>query len=79
MKPANFPEANTVFAKDQPQYLPLPAHHCKDAEGRVIFCWKLNRKERRRLARRGVIWQHVLTFNQPLQPQLLSTDSPFQS
>lgn len=25
---------------------------------------------------RGTIWHQVLTFNQPLQPQLLSVDKP---
>lgn len=25
MKPVGFPEQNTVFAKDQPEYVPLPA------------------------------------------------------
>jgi len=71
-----FPEQNAVFAKDQPEYLPLPAHKFKDSQGRIAFCWKLNWRERLAVLWRGVIWQEVLTFYKPIQPQRLQIDKP---
>lgn len=74
MKPIKFIETNVVFAKDQPQYLPLPAH--KDDFGRVTTCWKLSFKQRVKLLFTGKIWIQVLTFNHSLQPQLPSIEKP---
>jgi hypothetical protein len=76
MKLIEFHEQNVVFAKDQPEYLPLPAHQFKDGQGRIAFCWKLTWRERLAVLWRGVIWQEVLTFYKPLQPQRLQTDKP---
>lgn len=75
MKPIEFPEQNVIFAKDQPEYLPLPAH--KTADGEVISCWSLTLRERLKVLLRGQIWWSVLTFNQPLQPQCPFVDKPF--
>ena len=77
MKLVTFPEVTTVIAKDQPQYLPLPAHRvANDPQGRIICCWSLSWLERLTLLWRGVVWHQVLTFNTSLQPQLLTTDKP---
>jgi len=77
MKLIEFPEQTVVIAKDQPQYLPLPAHRfAGDQEGRIAFCWSLSWRERLTVLWRGTIWQQVLTFNKPLQPQLLTTERP---
>ncbi len=76
MKPIPFPEQTVTYAKNQPQYNPLPAYREQTAEGRVVFCWQLTWKERLRVLLGGVVWQEVLTFNQPLQPQLLGVDKP---
>ena len=76
MKLIQFPEQTTIFAADQSEYLPLPAY--KDKEGQVICCWKLTFWERLKVLVGGLIWHHILTFNQPLQPQLLTTTDPFQ-
>lgn len=76
MQLTEFPEQTVVYAKDQPEYMPLPAHQVGDREGIIICCWKLSWRERLRLLRSGRIWHHVLTFHQPLQPQLLSVDKP---
>lgn len=77
MQLIEFPEQTTIFAKDQPQYLPLPAHvYENDAEGKIAFCWRLTLKERLLLLLTGKLWHHVLTFNQPLQPQMLSLAKP---
>lgn len=72
-----FPEQTVVYAKDQPEYLPLPAHRFKnDPQGRIAFCWKLNWRERFVALWRGTLWHQVLTFNQPLQPQMLGVVKP---
>jgi len=74
MKPVKFKETNTIFAKDQPQYLQLPAF--KDAEGRVTVCYHLTIWERLTVLFKGNIWFQSLTFNKPLQPQKLSVKRP---
>lgn len=76
MKLIEFKEQTTIIAKDQPEYLPLPAHQFNDREGRIAFCWKMNWKERLKVLFTGVLWQQVLTFKQPLQPQKLDTVKP---
>lgn len=80
MKPIEFPEVNTVFAKDQPQYLQLPAHvepHDKyDPGRRATFCWQLSWRERVAILFTGRLWHQVLTFNSPLQPQKLMVRKP---
>lgn len=76
MKLLSFPEQTVVIAKNQPEYLPLPAHQFNDESGKIAFCWGLTWKERFLVLLRGVVWQQVLTFNKPLQPQRLSVDKP---
>ena len=75
MNPIEFPEQNCVYAKDQPEYLPLPVH--KTEYGIVISCWALTWRERFKLLFTERMWLSVLTFRHPLQPQLPSVDSPF--
>jgi hypothetical protein len=74
MQPVSFAGSNITFAKDQPEYLPLPAH--KDEQGTVTTCWQLSLKERIRLFFSGRLFLTVLTFNTPLQPQLPSVHNP---
>lgn len=77
MKLIEFPEQTVVIAKDQPQYNPLPAHRFDgDTRGRIACCWSLTWKERLRLLWTGRLWHQVLTFNEPLQPQLLTVEKP---
>lgn len=71
-----FPEQTVVIAKDPPQYRPLPAHRFGDAEGRIACCWKITFSARVKVLFTGKIWQQILTFNQPLQPQLLTVEKP---
>jgi hypothetical protein len=75
MRPIDFPEKNCTFAKNQPEYLPLPAY--KSPDGEVISCWGLTLKERVKVLFAGKLWLRILTFNNPLQPQRPSIDSPF--
>jgi hypothetical protein len=71
MDPVNFEGANVVFAKDQPEYRPLPACKCPGAEGRVYSVWKPTDEERKQIADGANIGLMLMTFNQPLQPQLV--------
>ena len=79
MNISEFPEQNVVFARDHPEYLPLPAHRHHDAAGTITCCWRLSWRERWRVLLTGRIWHQVLTFHQPLQPQLLSLEKPDMS
>jgi len=63
-----------VFAKDQPEYLPLPA--IRTTDGQVITRWKLDWKERIKVLFNGSIFLRQLTFNQSLQPQSVSVNEP---
>jgi hypothetical protein len=77
MRLLDFPGRNVVFAKDQPEYLPLPAYRVPgDSYGRVVFCWKPSLRERLRVLWSGELWHTVMTFNHPLQPQLLEAKRP---
>ena len=79
MRVVEFKEQNTVYAKDQPQYKPLPCFKIPgDPQGHIIFCWKLSLTERLRVFLFGRVWHEVLTFNQSLQPQSMTTFSPFK-
>lgn len=76
MRVIEFPEQTVVIAKDQPEYRPLPAHIFGDEQGTIACCWQLTLWERIRVLFTGKIWHQVLTFNQRLQPQLLTVEKP---
>ena len=76
MKPISFKNANTIYAKDQPEYLPLVVH--KDEGGTVTSLWKLTPFERLKILFTGRLWLQNLTFNRPLQPQLPSVNNPLE-
>jgi len=76
MEIIEFDEQTTVFAENQPEYRPLPAHQFNDAEGRIAFCWKLSWSERLKVLFTGKLWHQVLTFNALLQPQKLEVTKP---
>ncbi len=79
MKLIEFPEQTVVIAKDQPEYLPLPAFQfANDPTGRIACCWQLTWRERFKLLFTGKLWHVVMAFHQPLQPQLLQLEKPFQ-
>jgi hypothetical protein len=61
-------EEECVYAKDQPEYLPLPALKSKHSDGRILTRWKLTAAERAALAKGADLFLEVLTFRQPLQP-----------
>jgi hypothetical protein len=75
-----FPGHNTVIAKTQKEYMPLPAYrepeYGKNTRGVLTCCWQLTWRERLKLLWSGKVWHTVLTFWEPLQPQLLEVDRP---
>lgn len=73
MIPKKFKEANVTFAKDQPEYKPLPAFKAQSSQGEVITCWNLSFRERLRILFKGEIWLCLLTFNKQLTPIFLTT------
>lgn len=73
MKPVEFEEQNVVFAKDQPEYQPLPAFRNNSEYGEVVSCWKLSFAERLRILFTGKMWVSLMTFNKPLTPSFFST------
>lgn len=75
MKPTEFEEQNVVFAKDQPEYQPLPAHKAlNDTRGTVVSCWELSPEEIELINQTGKVYVSQLTFNQPLQPLFVAVD-----
>ena len=74
MKPVKFKHQTTVFAKDQPEYQPLPALVIDSPNGEVVSCWKLSFKERIRVLFLGRVWLSISSFNKPLSPSFLSAD-----
>ena len=67
MEPIEFKEQNVVYAKDQPEYLPLPAYKTEDGE--ITSCWKLTFREKLSVLFHGKIWINLMTFNRGLSPQ----------
>ena len=69
MKIIDFPESNAIYAKSQPEYLPLPSH--KTPNGYVTSCWEPTLWESVKLMCGAKIWVTLSTNNKPLQPQRL--------
>lgn len=86
MNPADFeaeqiaclpPEAELVtFAKDQPQYRPLPVARLPGYRGVLISRWTLTPEERAAIAAGEDLYIQHLTFNNPLQPLLPTVGLP---
>lgn len=74
MKPIEFKHQNVVFAKDQPEYQPLPALKIDSPNGEVISCWKLTFKERIKIIFTGRVWLSLMSFNKHLTPSYLAVN-----
>ncbi len=72
MKIAKFNECNVTFAEKQPEYQPLPSYKTED--GLVVSCWELSFLEKMKVLFTGKVWVGLLTFNKPLQPQLITVN-----
>ena len=64
----------TVYAKDQPEYEPLPVFKMED--GTLLSRWKLTWKERLIALWKGDVYLWTLTFNRPIQPVMLQVTRP---
>jgi len=73
-RPIDFIGSNMTFAKDQKEYLPLPAHGTED--GQAITCWELTEAELAEVAKTGKVWLRIWTFGNALQPQLVEAFDP---
>lgn len=73
MRPIDFPESNTIYAEDQPEYLPLPAYV---SNGCTVSLWGLTWRERLKILVTGRLWLSQLNFDEPLQPQRPEVDNP---
>ena len=76
MRPINFKGMNCTYSEHQPEYRPLPAH--RDADGCITSCWYMGLFERFIVLITGRVYISNLTFNKPLQPQLLQLTNPME-
>jgi hypothetical protein len=60
-----------VFAKDQPEYIPLRTLVQRDAQGGVLSRWAPTEEQRKAIAEGADIYLELLTFHTPLQPILM--------
>lgn len=67
-----------TYAKDQPEYIPLPTLVCDSRVGDVCSRWHMTWRERLRVLLHGDIYVRVKTFNYPLQPLLLTVKEPLE-
>jgi len=74
MKPVSFKHQNVIYAKDQPEYQPLPALKLDTPSGEVISCWQMSFKERMKVLFTGKVWVSLASFNNPLTPSFLSVN-----
>jgi hypothetical protein len=63
-----------VYAKDQPEYIPLPTRRSPDGE--VVSCWKPNWRARLAILFGANFYLTMLTFNRPLTPIRVSIEKP---
>lgn len=64
----------SVYAKEQPEYLPLPA--VRGSGGLVTTRWTIGWRDRLKLLLWGSLYVQTLTFNRRLQPIKLLVDEP---
>jgi hypothetical protein len=74
MKAVEFPEQTVVIAKNQKEYLPLPAMIDKSTPSvQTVTCWRLSLRERLRILWSGYLWCSVSTFGHSYHPTFMST------
>lgn len=75
MEAVQFKECNTTFAKNQSEYISLPANMSTD--GIATCCWKLSFLDKLRVLWTGYVFSQVITFHKPLQPLKLIVKKPY--
>ncbi|RJP17198.1 MAG: hypothetical protein C4529_14985 [Deltaproteobacteria bacterium] len=61
-----------VYAKDQPEYIPLRCLRSNAYTGSVLSRWTLTPEQRQLVAEGGDIFLELLTFGHPLQPIMIA-------
>lgn len=74
MKPIEFKGQNVIYAKNQPEYLPLPAY-VNDNE--TVSCWEFTQDEKIAIANGSPLWIWQMNFKKPLQPIMPTFEHPF--
>ena len=74
MRPIGFKMQNAVYAKDQPEYIPLPVYKHNDSMLCVSSCWRMSLVERVKVLFTGVVWLTMPTFGKPLTPAILEIE-----
>lgn len=78
MSPVTFPQANIVLGKNQPEYLPLPAHRTED--GNVTCRWEFTKEEIDRMSAQAAegnpvgVFVTQMTFGGALQPIMVNPE-----
>ncbi|MHB9155652.1 MAG: hypothetical protein ACYC5N_08160 [Endomicrobiales bacterium] len=57
-----------VYAKDQPEYIPLRCLRSNNQKGEVLSRWTLTPEQRKMVAEGADVFLSLWTFGQPLQP-----------
>jgi len=73
-----FEDLERVYAKDQPEYIPLPCLPVNetDGTGTIIERWSFTWRERLAIFFGRDLFVQVMTFEKPLQPIHLSIEPP---
>lgn len=79
MKPVKFPQVNIEIAKEQDEYITLPACIIDEPEGRIITCFELSDEEIKEIVETKKLWHTQLSFRKPMQPISMSTQNPFKN
>jgi hypothetical protein len=78
LNPANKPvipgleQFEVVYAKEQPEYIPLRTLRSRTDEGKVMSRWDLTAEQRQAIYRGADVYLTLLTFQGPLQPITLA-------
>jgi hypothetical protein len=78
LSPANKPvipgleSFEVVYAKDQPEYIPLRTLRSRTDEGKVMSRWSPTAEQRKAVMQGADIYLTLLTFQGPLQPITLA-------
>jgi hypothetical protein len=65
-----------IYAKDQPEYIPLPAVHLDTPSRPIVSRWRLDNDEREAIASGADIVLTLLSFGMPLTPSHLQVVMP---
>ncbi|MDA8121778.1 MAG: hypothetical protein M0Z38_04330 [Deltaproteobacteria bacterium] len=66
-----FSEREVIYAKDQPEYHPLPTLRSSDPEVKVMSRWTPDPRQRLAIATGADLYLVLLTFGNPLQPIMI--------